>query len=263
MILAQPVPPDPQDQRALPVPLVRWVPQVRLALRGLLVQLAARALSGLRHLRVLPGQRDQLDRRVLLGLQAPVLMAERNSWPPALSSCRLASAGSAWNSTERAEAEPLAGAMAEGAAGGGAYTSTILPVQEGQILTIVVGASGLAGTTSVPAGGNGGDTQVLDASNTVLAFAQGGGAGQPYPPTGGVCGLPAPGAAGGEPDSNAAISHSGPSATSAFSPNNNGAVGYVPPGFAFQPNGQFGGGGSGASSPPAQAGQGGYALRSW
>ena len=158
MILAQPVPPAPQDQRALPVPLVRWVPQVRLALRGQLVQLADRALWGLRDLLVqladralwglrdrwgqsvqrdqrgprvrwvrlaerdlpvLPGQRDQLgqpDRRVLLDLQAPVLMAERNSWPPALSSCRLASAGSAWNSTERAEAEPLAGATAEGAA---------------------------------------------------------------------------------------------------------------------------------------------------
>lgn len=208
-----------------------------------------------RDLPVLPGQRDQLDRRVLLDLQARVLMAERNSWPPALSSC-----------------VELYGAGGGGAfgrcnggrgGGGGAYTSTILPVQEGQILTIVVGASGLAGTTSVPAGGNGRDTQVLDASNTVLAFAQGGGAGQPYPPTGGVCGLPAPVAAGGAPDSNAAISHSGPSATSAFSPNNNGAVGHVLPGFAFQPNGQFGGGGARASSPPAQAGQGGYALLSW
>ena len=145
-----------------------------------------------------------------------------------------------------------------GGGGGGAYTSTILLVQEGQILTISVGAGGSAGTTAVPAGGNGGDTQVLDVNNNVLAVAHGGGAGQPYPPAAVRCGTSVPGAAGGATDPNAAISHSGPSAPSVYSPYNSGAVGYLVPGFAFQPNGQFGGGGA-----QAQAGQGGYALLSW
>jgi len=59
------------------------------------------------------------------------------------------------------------------------------------------------------------------------------------------------------------ISHSGASAPS-FSPLNSGGVGYLIIGFAFQANGQFGGGGAGAiSSPPAHAGQGGYAFLSW
>jgi len=150
-----------------------------------------------------------------------------------------------------------------GGGGGGAYTSTILTVQEGQVLTITVGAKGRAGTSAVPPGGNGGDTEVLDANNNVLAVAYGGSAGQPYPPSGITCGTPVPGAAGGAADPNAAISHSGPSAPNGFSPNDLGAVGYQVPGFAFQPNGVFGGGGAGAFFPPAQAGQGGYALLTW
>ena len=150
-----------------------------------------------------------------------------------------------------------------GGGGGGAYTSTILAVQEGQVLTISVGASGRAGTAAVPPGGNGGDTQVLDANNNVLAVAQGGSAGQPYPPSGVTCGMATPGAAGGAPDPNAAISHGGPSAPLVFTPYNIGAGGYLVPGFAFQPNGQFGGGGAGTFFPPAEAGQGGYALLSW
>lgn len=150
-----------------------------------------------------------------------------------------------------------------GGAGGGAYTSTILAVQEGQILTITVGAKGRAGTSAVPPGGNGGDTQVLDANSNVLAVASGGSAGQPYPPSGTTCGMPVPGAAGGAADPNAAISHNGPSAPNGFSPNDPGAVGYQVPGFAFQPNGVFGGGGAGSFFPPAQAGQGGYALLTW
>ena len=150
-----------------------------------------------------------------------------------------------------------------GGGGGGAYTSTILAVQEGQTLTISVGTSGPAGTAAVPLGGNGGDTQVLDANNNMLAVAQGGSAGQPYPPAGVTCGTGTPGAAGGAADPNAAISHSGPSAPSVFTPTNIGAVGYLVPGFPVQPNGQVGGGGAGAFFPPAQAGQGGYALLSW
>jgi len=150
-----------------------------------------------------------------------------------------------------------------GGGGGGAYTSTILAVQAGQVLTITVGAKGRAGTTAVPPGGNGGDTQVLDDNNNVLAVAHGGMAGQPYPPSGITCGTPVPGAGGGATDPNAAISHSGPSAPNGFSPNDFGAVGYQVPGFAFQPNGQFGGGGGGSFFPPAQPGQGGYALLTW
>lgn len=151
----------------------------------------------------------------------------------------------------------------EGGGGGGAYTSTILAVQEGQSLTIIVGASGLGGTAAVPAGGNGGDTEVLDANSTVLAVAHGGNGGQPNLPPGATCGMNIPGAAGGSPDSNAAISHTGPSAPTVYSANNVGAVGYQVPGFPFQPNGEFGGGGAGSFFPPAQAGQGGYALLTW
>jgi hypothetical protein len=58
------------------------------------------------------------------------------------------------------------------------------------------------------------------------------------------------------------ISHSGASAP-LNSPINSGGTGYLVTGFAFQPNGQFGGGGAGANSPPAKAGQGGYALLTW
>lgn len=151
----------------------------------------------------------------------------------------------------------------EGGGGGGAYTSTILVVQEGQSLTIIVGASGLGGIAAVPAGGNGGDTEVLDANNNVLAVAHGGNGGQPNLPSGVTCGMNTPGAAGGARDANAAISHSGPSAPSVYSGNNVGAVGYQVPGFPFQPSGVFGGGGAGSFFPPAQAGQGGYALLTW
>src|SRR6266436_1225956 len=147
-----------------------------------------------------------------------------------------------------------------GGGGGGAYTSTVVAVQEGQTLTINVGVGGPAGALSTP-GGNGGDTQVIDANNTMLAVAHGGGGGQPdsWP-----CGPPPTnGAAGGASDSNAMVSHGGASAPG-YSPQNSGATGYLVSGFAFQPNGQFGGGGAGAiNSPPAHPGQGGYAFLPW
>jgi len=147
-----------------------------------------------------------------------------------------------------------------GGGGGGAYTSTIFPVQAGQTLTINVGSGGSASVSSAASGGNGADTQVLDASSTLLASAGGGSGGQPDPPQ---CGSPAVGAVGGALDPNAMISHSGASAP-AFSPLNSGGTGYLVTGFPFQPNGQFGGGGAGVLfSPPAEAGQGGYALLSW
>jgi hypothetical protein len=59
------------------------------------------------------------------------------------------------------------------------------------------------------------------------------------------------------------ISHSGRSAPS-FSGIGSGGMGYMVTGFAFQLNGQFGGGGAGIFIfAPAQAGEGGYALLSW
>ena len=60
-------------------------------------------------------QRAQLDPRVPRALQDLVLMADRISRPPALSSCRLASTGSVWNSMAPVEAEPLSRAMGEAA----------------------------------------------------------------------------------------------------------------------------------------------------
>ena len=152
---------------------------------------------------------------------------------------------------------------AAGGGGGGAYTSTILMVQEGQTLTINVGVGGLAGTLSSPSGGNGGDTHVSNANNAMLAIAHGGTGGQPDYPVGQPCGPSTVGAAGGASDPSAMISHSGASAPS-FSPTFLGGEGYLVPGFAFQPNGQFGGGGVGAYRVPlAHAGQAGYALVSW
>ena len=59
------------------------------------------------------------------------------------------------------------------------------------------------------------------------------------------------------------ISHRGASAPS-FSGSGNGGTGYLVVGFAFQPNGQFGGGGAGATFfPTTLPGEGGYALLSW
>jgi hypothetical protein len=149
-----------------------------------------------------------------------------------------------------------------GGGGGGAYTSTILTVQEGQTLTISVGAPGSAATGYSVPGNKGGDTQVLDANNAVLAVAGGGAGGDLYPPPGKGCGASTVGAAGGATDPKAMISHSGNSAPS-FSGTNSGGMGYMIPGFPFQPNGQFGGGGTGLFSLPGQAGQGGYALLTW
>ncbi len=147
-----------------------------------------------------------------------------------------------------------------GGGGGGAYTSTIFPVQPGQTLTINVSSGGSAGASTAASGGNGGDTQVLDANSALLAAAAGGSGGQPDPLP---CGPPAAGAAGGASDPNAMISHNG-AAAPAFSPLNSGGTGYLVTGFAFQANGQFGGGGAGVLfSSSAQAGQGGYALLSW
>ena len=148
-----------------------------------------------------------------------------------------------------------------GGGGAGAYTSTILKVQEGQTLTVNVGIGGTGASSTSPSGGNGSDTQVLDGNNTMLAVAHGGSGGQTD--AGQTCGPPMAGAAGGASDQNAMISHSGRSAPS-FSSAGSGGMGYVVTGFGFQLNGQFGGGGAGVVMiPPAQPGQGGYALLTW
>src|SRR5207247_4538166 len=66
-----------------------------------------------------------------------------------------------------------------GAGGGsGAYSSTILEVTGGQALTVTVDLGGAPGSASLASpGGNGGDTQVLDASGSPLAVAHGGSGG--------------------------------------------------------------------------------------
>lgn len=148
-----------------------------------------------------------------------------------------------------------------GGGGAGAYTNTILRVQEGQTLTVNVGIGGTGASSTSPSGGNGSDTQVLDGNNTMLAVAHGGSGGQTD--AGQTCGPPMAGAAGGASDQNAMISHSGRSAPS-FSSAGSGGMGYLVTGFGFQLNGQFGGGGAGVVMiPPAQPGQGGYALLTW
>lgn len=151
-----------------------------------------------------------------------------------------------------------------GGGGGGAYSTTILTVQAGQVLTINIGAGGHPATVLDATGNAGGDTQVLDANNNVLALAHGGGGGMPYPPTGIACSAVAPSAAGGAADPNAMISHSGAPAPTGPGITTSGAMGYAVHGFPFQPSGQFGGGGAAAPvNPPAQVGQGGYVYISW
>src|SRR5437879_12446723 len=96
-----------------------------------------------------------------------------------------------------------------GGGGAGAYTSTVLAVQEGQTLTINVGIGGVGGALSSTSGGNGGDSQILDASNTVLSVAHGGTGAQAESPP---CGPPTARAAGGRTDPNAMISQGGATA---------------------------------------------------
>src|SRR5437667_32798 len=164
----------------------------------------------------------------------------------------------------------LASPCFSGAGGGsGAYSSTILPVHGGQLLTITVGLGGAPGSAGASPGVNGGDTQVLDASGTPLAVAHGG-SGVLFTP----CGPLPTGGLGGAVDPNAPnpmINH--PGAPGGAGSTNQGApgrggMGYVLPGFFFQANGQFGAGGDGGSTSPTgnvngSPGQGGYILLSW
>ncbi len=155
-----------------------------------------------------------------------------------------------------------------GAGGGsGAYSSTILEVTGGQALTVTVDLGGAPGSASLASpGGNGGDTQVLDASGSPLAVAHGG-SGGPFTP----CGPLPTGGLGGAVDPNTPnpmINHPG-APGGAGSTNQNfpgpGGMGYVLASFPVQANGQFGAGGDGGAvgNVSGSPGQGGYIVLSW
>ena len=153
-----------------------------------------------------------------------------------------------------------------GAGGGsGAYSSTILPVQGSQLLTITVGLGGAPGSAGASPGVNGGDTQVLDAGNNVLVTGHGGSGGLFTP-----CGPLPTGGSGGTVNPNAMISHAGApggaGSTNQSAPGP-GGMGYVLASFPVQANGQFGAGGDGGSTSTGNfngsSGQGGYILLSW
>ena len=154
-----------------------------------------------------------------------------------------------------------------GAGGGsGAYSSTILEVTGGQALTVTVDLGGAPGSASLASpGGNGGDTQVLDAGNNVLVTGHGGSGGLFTP-----CGPLPTGGSGGAVNPNAMISHAGApggaGSTNQSAPGP-GGMGYVLASFPVQANGQFGAGGDGGSSGTGNfngsPGQGGYIVLSW
>jgi hypothetical protein len=64
------------------------------------------------------------------------------------------------------------GELPGGVGGGGAYTKTIVSVTPGATYTVVVGTGGIG--VDGGTGGNGGASQFLNPSDTVLAFANGG-----------------------------------------------------------------------------------------
>ena len=70
----------------------------------------------------------------------------------------------------------LTGVCPGGGGGAGAYVRTVLNVNPGDTLSVRVGFGGPGGMPSFP-GSDGGDTKILDATNTVLAGAGGGGHG--------------------------------------------------------------------------------------
>lgn len=160
-----------------------------------------------------------------------------------------------------------------GGGGGGAYTSTILEVQPGQTLSIVVGIGGAAAGNFDATGSNATDTEVLDATtNTVLAVAHGGLGG---PPCGfssvNNYGAGAPGLGGQDPP--AMISHPGLHGSAGGSPfsgdpliagnaNGPGGKGFSPPGFQVSLTGEVGAGGDGTPSY-GLAGENGYVFVSW
>jgi hypothetical protein len=134
--------------------------------------------------------------------------------------------------------------------GGGAYTSTLLSVTPGQTLTVTVGMGGTSPIVLNASATNGGDSDILDSTNNILAVAHGGG--------GASCsanGALATSGAGGAMDPNALISHAGASGNGT-----NAGGGYFVPGFSS--SAPFGGGGAGSSNS-LTPGQPGYVLLAW
>lgn len=134
--------------------------------------------------------------------------------------------------------------------GGGAYTSTLLSVTSGQTLTVTVGIGGTSPIALNASATSGGDSEILDATNNILAVAHGG-VGATCSPDGAL----ATAGAGGAIDPNALISHAGPSANGGTA-----GGGYLVPGFSS--SAPFGGGGAGSASS-LTPGQPGYVLLTW
>jgi hypothetical protein len=140
---------------------------------------------------------------------------------------------------------------AGGTGGGGAWTNDLVTVVPGANYTIVVGAGGAAG-------GQGGDSQVKDPNSNILTFA---GGGQPGSSDG-------TGGAGGQYDSQAAISHAGFSGdlqgfpyASNFAPSAPGGTNAVFYGIGVGGGGNDCSGGSQYS--PATPGNPGYVVLTW
>jgi hypothetical protein len=134
--------------------------------------------------------------------------------------------------------------------GGGAYTTNLLSVIPGQTLTVTVGMGGTSPIALNASATSGGDSEILDSTNNILAVAHGGG--------GATCsanGALATAGAGGTSDPNALISHAGASGNGA-----NAGGGYLVPGFSS--GAPFGGGGAG-STTSLTPGQPGYILLIW
>jgi len=134
--------------------------------------------------------------------------------------------------------------------GGGAYTSTLLSVTPGQTLTVTVGMGGTSPLLLNASATSGGDSEILDSTNNILAVAHGGG-GAACSPNGAL----ATTGAGGAIDPNALISHVGASGSGASA-----GGGYLVPGFSS--SAPFGGGGAG-SATSLTPGQPGYILLTW
>jgi len=154
-----------------------------------------------------------------------------------------------------------------GGGGGGAYTTTILAVQAGQTLQIVLGLHGNQGSltrTDTPiSAGNGGDTEVLDSSGGVLAVAHGG-SGAPDPNS--QC--QSFGGTGGNTVPNASISHAGLPGGASLDINvataGSGGPGFTPHGFQPAPSRMFARGGDGVTtSLTGNPGSDGYVLITW
>jgi Glycine-rich domain len=142
-----------------------------------------------------------------------------------------------------------------GGGGAGAYVMSVVSVTPGDTYTIDVGEGG-AGGTNGQAGGNGGDTSIIDPSGNVIVAAGGGAGGQPTGVTG----------AGGVPIGGPQIGRNGTAGGQEHSAYLGGR-GYSLPAFpvpnALLPyDGNVGGGGDGNSYKGERTtpGQVGYAF---